>query len=345
LEYLDFRRINEYHKNMGDKMLPIIKRYFRVLLLLLFSVLVSMVSAQTYPSKPIKLIAPFPPGGTSDVLGRLIAQKLGESLGQPMIVENRPGASGNIGHEIAAKAPPDGYTILLSNSSTVVNNPFLYKQMPFDWYKDFTPITMVAIAGQVLVVNPNVPAKNLAELTALVKANPGKYNFGSGGKGIQSHISGEMYKNAANVDIVHIPYKGTGVAVADAVAGQIQMVFSDMAPAVPFIKSNKLRALAVTSLQRSSTIPDVPTMAEQGYPGFEASVWWALVAPKGVSNEVVSRINQEWSKIMNTSEIKDAFERLGVTPLYSKPEVVFEKSRAESPIIGEVMRKAGIEKE
>ena len=319
----------------------------QMLLTLMATILIGIPTsyAQSYPNRPIKLIAPFPPGGTSDVLGRLIAQKLSESLGQPVIVENRPGASGNIGHEMAAKALPDGYTILLSNSSTVVNNPFLYKQMPFDWYKDFTPITMVAIAGQVLVVNPNVPAKTLSELTALVKANPGKYNFGSGGKGIQSHISGEMYKNAANVDIVHIPYKGTGVAVADAVAGQIQMVFADMAPAVPFVKSNKLRPLAVTSLQRSSTLPDVPTMAEQGYPGFEASVWWALAAPKGIPSSVVDRINQDWSKIMATADIKDAFERLGVTPLYSKPEVVFEKSRAESPIIGEVMRKAGIEKE
>ena len=319
----------------------------RFLVLLCISIFMGIQtsSAQTYPNRPIKLIAPFPPGGTSDVIGRLIGQKLGDALGQPVIVENRPGASGNIGHEVAAKAPADGYTILLSNSSTVVNNPFLYKQMPYDWYKDFTPITMVAIAGQVLVVHPSVPAKNLNELTALLKANPGKYNFGSGGKAIQSHISGEMYKSAANVDIVHIPYKGTGVAVADAVAGQIQMVFSDMAPAVPFIKSNKLRALAVTSLQRSSTLPDIPTMAEQGYPGFEASVWWALAVPKGVSIEVVNRINQEWSKIVLTSEIKDAFEKLGVTPLYSKPEVVFEKSRAESPIIGEVMRKAGIEKE
>ena len=301
----------------------------RFLVLLCISIFMGIQtsSAQTYPNRPIKLIAPFPPGGTSDVIGRLIGQKLGDALGQPVIVENRPGASGNIGHEVAAKAPADGYTILLSNSSTVVNNPFLYKQMPYDWYKDFTPITMVAIAGQVLVVHPSVPAKNLNELTALLKANPGKYNFGSGGKAIQSHIS------------------GTGVAVADAVAGQIQMVFSDMAPAVPFIKSNKLRALAVTSLQRSSTLPDVPTMAEQGYPGFEASVWWALAVPKGVPIEVVNRINQEWSKIVLTSEIKDAFEKLGVTPLYSKPEVVFEKSRAESPIIGEVMRKAGIEKE
>jgi len=299
----------------------------------------------TYPNRPIKFIAPFPPGGTSDVLGRIMAQKLSDALGQSVIVENRPGASGNIGHDIAAKAAPDGYTLLLSNSSTVVNNPHLFKQMSFDWYKDFSPISLVAIAGLVLVVHPSVPVKSVSELTALAKSKPGQLNFGSGGKGIQSHISGEMYKTAANVDIVHIPYKGTGVAVADLVAGQIHMVFSDMAPAVPFIKANKLRALAVTSPQRSTTLPELPTMIELGFPNFEAAVWWSIVTPKGVPNSIIDRINQELGKIMTSQEIKDSFEKLGVTPLYSEPSKVFELSRKESPIIGEILRKAGVEKE
>jgi tripartite-type tricarboxylate transporter receptor subunit TctC len=299
----------------------------------------------TYPNRPIKFIAPFPPGGTSDVLGRIMAQKLSDALGQSVIVENRPGASGNIGHDIAAKAPPDGYTLLLSNSSTVVNNPHLFKQMSFDWYKDFSPISLVAIAGLVLVVHPSVPVKSVSELTALAKSKPGQLNFGSGGKGIQSHISGEMYKTAANVDIVHIPYKGTGVAVADLVAGQIHMVFSDMAPAVPFIKANKLRALAVTSPQRSTTLPELPTMIELGFPNFEAANWWSIVTPKGVPNSIIDRINQELGKIMTSQEIKDSFEKLGVTPLYSEPSKVFELSRKESPIIGEILRKAGVEKE
>jgi hypothetical protein len=299
----------------------------------------------TYPNRPIKFIAPFPPGGTSDVLGRIMAQKLSDALGQSVIVENRPGASGNIGHDIAAKAAPDGYTLLLSNSSTVVNNPHLFKQMSFDWYKDFSPISLVAIAGLVLVVHPSVPVKSVSELTALAKSKPGQLNFGSGGKGIQSHISGEMYKTAANVDIVHIPYKGTGVAVADLVAGQIHMVFSDMAPAVPFIKANKLRALAVTSPQRSTTLPELPTMIELGFPNFEAANWWSIVTPKGVPNSIIDRINQELGKIMTSQEIKDSFEKLGVTPLYSEPSKVFELSRKESPIIGEILRKAGVEKE
>jgi len=316
----------------------------------IFSILsitaVSIAYAQpTYPNRPIKFIAPFPPGGTSDVLGRIMAQKLSDALGQSVIVENRPGASGNIGHDIAAKSAPDGYTLLLSNSSTVVNNPHLFKQMSFDWYKDFSPISMVAIAGLVLVVHPSVPVKSVSELTALAKSKPGQLNFGSGGKGIQSHISGEMYKTAANVDIVHIPYKGTGVAVADLVAGQIHMVFSDMAPAVPFIKANKLRALAVTSPQRSTTLPDLPTMIELGFPNFEAANWWSIVTPKGVPNSIIERINQELGKIMTSQEIKDSFEKLGVTPLYSEPSKVFELSRKESPIIGEILRKAGVEKE
>lgn len=302
-------------------------------------------SQSNYPNRPIKLIAPFPPGGTSDLLGRMLAQKLTEDLGQPVIIENRPGASGNIGHDLAAKSQPDGYTLLLSNSSTVVNNPFLYKQMSFDWYKDFSPISLVAIAGQVLIVHPSVPAKTVAELTALAKAQPGTFNFGSGGKGIQSHISGEMYKTAAMVDIVHVPYKGTGVAVADVVAGQIQMIFSDMAPAVPFIKANKVRALAVTSPQRTNTLPDVPTMVEAGFPNFDASVWWSIVAPSGTPKPVIDRVNLALGKIMLTNEIKDAFEKLGVTPLYSAPAKVFELSRKDTPVIGEVMRKAGVEKE
>ena len=316
----------------------------------IFSILsitaVSIAYAQsTYPNRPIKFIAPFPPGGTSDVIGRIMAQKLSDALGQSVIVENRPGASGNIGHDIAAKAAPDGYTLLLSNSSTVVNNPHLFKQMSFDWYKDFSPISMVAIAGLVLVVHPSVPVKSVSELTALAKSKPGQLNFGSGGKGIQSHISGELYKTAANVDIVHIPYKGTGVAVADLVAGQIHMVFSDMAPAVPFIKANKLRALAVTSPQRSTTLPDLPTMIELGFPNFEAANWWSIVTSKGVPNNIIERINQELGKIMTSQEIKDSFEKLGVTPLYSEPSKVFELSRKESPIVGEILRKAGVEKE
>ncbi len=298
-----------------------------------------------YPNRPIRFIAPFPPGGTSDVLARLLAQKLSELLGQTVAVDNRAGASGNIGHEAAAKAAPDGYTILLSNSSTVVTNPHLFKKMPFDPVGDFAPISMVASAGQVLVVHPSVAATNLAEVTALAKANPGKLNFGSGGKGIQSHISGEMYKSAVGVDIVHIPYKGTIQAVTDLVAGQIQMVFSDMVPAMPQIKAGKLRPIAVTSIQRSAALPDVPTMIEAGIPGFDSGVWWSIVAPKGTPPEMINRINAELAKVMQMPDVRETYAKLGVTTQHSTPARVIETIRAESPVMARILKAAGVEAE
>jgi tripartite-type tricarboxylate transporter receptor subunit TctC len=298
-----------------------------------------------YPSRPIRLIAGFPPGGTSDVLARLLAQKLTETLGQPVTVENRPGASGNIGHELAARSAPDGYTLLLTNSSTLVNNPFLFKRLSFDPLGDFAPVSMVAAAGQVLVVHPSLPVQSVADLTALAKAKPGQLNFGSGGKGIQSHITGEMYKSATGADIVHVPYKGTIQAVTDMVAGQIQIVFSDMVPAIPHIKAGKLRALAVTSPQRSNVLPEVPTMIEAGIPGFDAGVWWAIAGPKGMAPEIVNRLNADLAKIMASAEVRDAYARLGVTTLHSLPSKVPETVRAQAPQMARILKASGIEPE
>ena len=298
-----------------------------------------------YPNRPIKLVAPFPPGGTSDVLSRIIAKKLGEALGQPITVDNKPGASGNIGHDFVAKSAPDGYTIVITNSSTFTTNPYLYKRMPFDPYTDFEPMGLVASAGQVLVVHPSVPVKTVSELTALAKAKPGKLNFGSGGKGIQSHISGEMYKAAAGVDIMHVPYKGTIQAVSDLVSGQVEMVFSDMVPAMPQIKAGTVRAIAVTSVNRSVALPDVPTMIESGIPGFNAGVWWALLAPKGTSSQIVQRINTEWAKISKDPEVIEAYGRLGVNTEHSTPAKVLEMARAEYPIMGKILKDAGVQAE
>ena len=306
----------------------------------------SQVAAQSpYPTRPVRLIAPFPPGGTSDVLARLLAQKLGDGLGQPVTVENRPGAGANIGHEITAKSTADGYTLLLSNSSTLVTNPFLYKRMGFDPETDFAPISMVATAGQVLVVHPSLPVNTVAELTALAKAKPGQFNFGSGGKGIQSHISGEMYKSTTGVNIVHIPYKGTIQAVTDLVAGQIQIVFADMVPAMPQIKAGRLRALAVTSPQRSAALPEVPTMIEAGVPGFDASVWWALVAPRGTPPEVINRVNAELARVMTLGEVRETYARLGVSTAHSTPGKVMETVKAESPLMARILKAAGVEPE
>ena len=335
----------EGYSMMFYRIQPIRKFLLALFILASATTSISVYSQAAYPNRPIKMISPFPPGGASDALARLVASKLGEGLGQTVTVDNRAGASGNIGHEAAAKSPPDGYTLLLSNSSSVVTNPHLFKKLPFDPLSDFAPISMVASAGQVLVVHPSVPATTIAELTAFAKANPNKLNFGSGGKGIQSHISGEMYKSAVGVDIVHIPYKGTVQAVTDLLAGQIQIVFSDMAPALPHIKSGKLRAIAVTSSQRSASLPDVPTISESGLPGFSSGVWWSVLGPKGTPVEIVNRINFEIGKMMQSADVREAYAKLGITPQHSTPSKVLENIRAESPVMAKILKAAGVEAE
>jgi tripartite-type tricarboxylate transporter receptor subunit TctC len=315
-------------------------------LLCLVAALVSATgAAQGYPTRPIRFIAPFPPGGSSDVLCRLLGQKLTERLGQPVAVENRPGAGGNIGHEFAAKQAPDGYTILISSSSTLATNPHLYKHLGFDPIADFAPISMVASAGQVLVVNPSVPAKSVAELIALAKAKPGQLNFGSGGKGIQSHISAEMFKAATGVDIVHVPYKGTVQAVTDLVAGQVQMVFSDMVPAMPHIRAGRLRPLAVTTEKRSPVLPDVPTMIEAGIPGYRAGVWWAVVSPHGTPRAIVARLNIELGRIVQLAEVREKYASLGVETEHSTPEEVTARIKADTLEVAKVLAAAGVEPE
>jgi tripartite-type tricarboxylate transporter receptor subunit TctC len=317
----------------------------RLLAVLLLFAFAASTHAQTYPSRPIKFVAPFPPGGSSDVLCRLLGAKLSEGLGQPVAVENRPGAAASIGHEYALKQPPDGYTIVITSSSTMVNNRYLYKQLAFDVFTDFSPISMIASAGQVLVVHPSVPAKSVAELIALAKAQPGKLNFGSGGKGIQSHISGEMFKAAAGIDIVHVPYKGTVQAVSDLVAGQVQMVFSDMAPAMPHIRAGRLRPLAVTTRKREAVLPDVPTMIEAGVPEYESGVWWAVLSPKGTPEAIVGRLNAEFGRIVSLPDVQEKYASLGIAPEHSTPAYVFERARAEGPRLAAALKAAGIEPE
>src|SRR6266852_6243254 len=299
----------------------------------------------TYPSRPIRFIAPFPPGGSTDVLCRLLGLKLAEGLGQSVTVDNRPGASGNIGHEAAAKAAPDGYTILISSSSTLVNNVYLFKSLRYDPLGDFTPVSMVASAGQVLVVHPSVPAKNVSELIALAHAQPARLNFGSGGKGIQSHISGEMFKAATGIDIVHIPYKGTVQAVGDLVAGQVQLVFADMVPAMPHIKAGRIRPLAVTTENRSPVLPDVPTMIESGVPGYRAGVWWAVMSPKGTPDAIVNRLNAELGRIVKLADVQEKYASLGIVAEYSTPQQVTEMIKRDTPRMAQVLKAAGVEPE
>jgi tripartite-type tricarboxylate transporter receptor subunit TctC len=279
------------------------------------------------------------------VLCRLLGGKLAEGLGQPVTVENRPGAAASIGHEYAAKQPPDGYTIVLSSSSTLVNNLYLYKTHTFDAFKDFAPISMVASAGQVLVVHPSVPAKNVKELIALARAQPGKLNFGSGGQGIQSHISGAMFKSATALDIVHVTYKGTVQAVGDVVAGHVQMVFSDMVPAMPHIRAGRLRPLAVTTRERAAVLPEVPTMIEAGVPGFDSGVWWAVLAPKGTPEAIVGRLNAELGRIVKLPDVQEKYASLGVATEHSTPGQIIERMREEGPRVAAALKAAGIEPE
>ena len=298
-----------------------------------------------YPSKPLRLIAPFPPGGTTDVLSRIVAQKLSDTLGRQVVVENRPGAGGNLGHEVAAKAPADGYNLVMSSNAALVANPHLYKRLGFDPLNDFAPISVVAKAGQVLVVHPSVPARNVKELIALAKSRPGKMNFGSGGRGTPAHVAGEIFKSVTGVNIVHVPYKGGVLAVMDTVAGQIDMSFADMAPAVPQVKAGKLKALAVTSDARSPVLPDVPTMVEAGIKGSSPQTWWAVLAPKGTPADVVARINGDLAKIVKLPDVAEKYASLGVAPAHSTPGEIIEMIKAESPQMGKVLKAAGVEPE
>jgi tripartite-type tricarboxylate transporter receptor subunit TctC len=306
----------------------------------------SPASAQeTYPAKPIRFIAPYPPGGSSDVLARVIAQKLTESLGKQVIVENRPGAAGNIGHEIAAKSPPDGYTLLLTTKSQMVNNPYLYKRLPFDPLTDFALLTMIANAGHVLVVHPAVPARNVKELIALAKARPGKLSYGSAGMGSTVGIVAEVFKSIAKVDIVHVPYKGAVLAVSDVVGGQIEMVFSDMVPAVPQIRGARLRALAVTTAQRSPALTDVPTMIESGINEPLPTQWWGMSAPRGVPAAIVARLNSEAGRIVQAPDVKQRYNDLGIVPMHTTPERMMETIRSEIPQMAKILATIGLKPE
>jgi len=307
---------------------------------------VTALAQETWPAKQaIKIIAPYPPAGTTDVLARVLAQKLGETLGQTVLVENRPGAGGNIGQEFAAKAAPDGYTFVLTANPALNTNMFLYKRLGYDPNRDYAPISLVATAGSVLVVHPSVPAKNINELVALAKARPGKMNFGSGGRGTPAHVLGEVFKAGNGLDIVHVPYKGTIQSVTDLVAGQLDMVFSDMVPAVPQIKAGKLRALGVTSPQRAPALPEVPTFAEQGYTKQMPQGWWAILAPRGTAPAIIERMNAELGRIVKLTEIQGLYVSLGMFPAHSTPEAIMERARAEAPEMGKILKAAGVEPE
>src|SRR5690348_7803183 len=298
------------------------RRAFAAALLAIAAIagLPSGAAADTFPSRPAKLIVPFPPGGPLDTTGREIAQKLGEMWGQSVIVENKPGAGGNIGADFVAKSPPDGYTIVMGALSTHAVNPSLYPKMPYDAKKDFAPITLVAITPNVLVVNPSLPVHSVKELIAYAKAHPGKLSFGSGSIGSAGHLAGELFKVDTGVDMVHVPYKGAAPAMQALLAGDTQLMFDNLASAMSQVKAGKLRALAVTTSQRSKLVPELPTMAEAGVPGFDISTWFGLLAPAGTPPAVIAKWNAGVTKILSDPSMRERLAAQGAEATPDSPD-------------------------
>jgi tripartite-type tricarboxylate transporter receptor subunit TctC len=307
----------------------------------LAALLATVALAQPYPSKPIRIVVPFPAGGTTDVLARAVAQKLTESLGQATVVDNRPGAGGNIGAELVAKSPPDGYTLLMGTVGTHAINPGLYPKMPYDHVKDFSPVILVAGVPNVLVVNPALPFNSVKELIAYAKANPGKLNFASSGNGTSIHLSGELFRTMADVQIMHVPYKGSSPALQDLVGGQVQIMFDNLPSSLALIKAGKLKALAVTSLARAAALPDVPTLAESGLPGFEASSWFGLLAPAGTPQPVIAKLNADVAKWLASPEAKEKLLAQGAIAAGGTPEDFAKHIAAETAKWQKVVKDSG----
>ena len=297
--------------------------------------------AQQYPTKPIRLICPFPPGGTTDVVARIVAQGLSEAWGQQVIVDNRPGAGAVIGTEMAAKSPPDGYTVLLGSITTHAVNPALHRKLNFDAVRDFAPVTLVVSSPQLLAVNPAVAAKNVKELIALAKAKPGQLNYASAGQGSSPHLTFELFKSATGIDIRHIPYKGTGPAITELVGGQVQAMITGVVALMPHVKSNRLRALAVTSKGRVGVLPDVPTIMESGVPNFDVSSWFGVFLPAGTPKAIVTKMNAEVRRIVEAPDVKKRLIDLGADPETNTPEQFAAYVRSERTRWAKVVQDTG----
>ena len=301
----------------------------------------AMADAQAYPSRPVKLVVPFPPGGSLDNTGRLIAQRLTDLWGQAVVVENKAGAGGNIGADFVAKSAADGYTILLGALSTHAVNPNLYKTMPYDAVKDFVPITLIAITPNVLVVNASSPVNNVKEFVAWTKANPGKQSFGSGSIGSGGHLAGELYKVDTGTDAVHIPFKGGAPATQALLAGETQFMFDNLANAMAQVKAGKLKALAVTTAQRSSLVPELPTMAEAGLPGFDISTWYGFFAPAGTPPAVIAKWNADVTKILTTPDVRAKIMADGAEPAPDTPEQFAQFIQRENVKYARIIKASG----
>ncbi|HYG41433.1 MAG TPA: tripartite tricarboxylate transporter substrate binding protein [Bordetella sp.] len=299
---------------------------------------------EAWPSRPVHMVIPYPPGGPTDATGRLLADKLGQELQTAVVVLNKGGASGNIGAQFVAKAKPDGYTLLFTTGGTHGINPFLYDDPGYDPVQDFEPIVWVTTSPNILVVNPSFPAKDLAEFIALAKANPGKYSSAAPGQGSTPHMFGELFKRTAGISIQHIPYKGSGQALVDVMGGQVPIMFDGIPSSLPLVRAGKLRALAVTGLQRSSAAPDIPTVAET-FPGFDASGWFALYAPHGTPAEVVTAVNQAVNKILQMPEVKQAYAKLGADVVGGSPDKLRDQVSKELAKWSDLIEQTGMKAE
>ena len=304
-------------------------RVMQLLALLVAALVATSAAAQSYPAKSVRVIVPFTAGGATDIVTRLVSQKLGEIWGQQLIIDNRGGAGGNIGGELAAKAAPDGYTLFMTSGSIVTANQHIYRKMPFNPEKDLVGVTNVASGPQVLIVTPTFPPKTVKDLIALAKARPREISYGSAGFGSQTHLAAENFLNAAHIDILHVPYKGESLAVTDVMAGQVPVSTPNLAAAINFIQQGKLRALGVTSKQRSPQLPNVPAIAET-LPGFENLGWFGLMVPAGTPKEIIDKISRDTAKALEAPEIKSRFEGLGMVPAASSPADFAKLIRDES---------------
>ena len=308
-----------------------IPRYVRCVLIAYAAALATSVPgrAQVYPAKPIRMIVPFPAGGATDIVARLVAQKLTDRIGQQVIVDNRGGAGGTIGSDVAAKAPSDGYNILVGTSSTHAIAPSLYAKLPYDPVRDFTPVTLLATATILLAMHPSVPARNVKELIALAKREPNALSYASSGNGGISHLIGEHFKSLSGIQMLHVPYKGDTPALVDLASGQVSLMFGTAVSFLPYVKTRRLNALAVTNPKRSPVVPDVPTVAESGLPGFDALQWFGVYAPAGTSREIVTRLNSEITSILRMAEIRERFAGLGADVAGGSAEDFAAFQRAE----------------
>lgn len=297
--------------------------------------------AQPYPQKTITLIVPFPPGGTTDVLARALGFELGKSLGQQVIIESKPGAGATLGADYVAKAKPDGYTLLMGAVHHTIATS-VYRKLPYDFQKDLTPITIVALVPNVLVINPQIPANNVKELVALAKASPGKFTYGSNGLGTAQHLIGAQFEQLAGVSMLHVPYKGSGPLATDLLGGQINMSFDTITPVLPHIKAGKMRALAVTTANRSPALPDVPTLAESGLTGFDLGTWFGVLAPAGTPPEIINRLYREMSKIIQSPDFKKRMDEIGANPVGNTPTQMAAQIKADTERFATLVKEAKV---